>query len=308
MIATEKLGKRYGEKTVLSSVTLELPKEKIIAFIGGNGTGKSTLLSLITRTLPKSEGKVMVDGTELSDWNNRELAKKLSILRQANDLNIRLTIRELVAFGRFPYTRGRLNAEDEKQIDRALDYLRLKPLEHRYLDELSGGQRQMAFIAMIIAQDTEYIFLDEPLNNLDMRHSVQIMKVLRRLVTEAGKTVMVVIHDINFVVSHADYVIALKEGKVIAQGDTGTIIRPEVLKTSMTWISRSPKSMAAPSVFITAELCFFNLEKHHEKETALRFCIRSDTRSADRLQQAVRTGRKCGTGQAGYRNLADHHP
>lgn len=230
MIATEKLGKRYGEKTVLSSVTLELPKEKIIAFIGGNGTGKSTLLSLITRTLPKSEGKVMVDGTELSDWNNRELAKKLSILRQANDLNIRLTIRELVAFGRFPYTRGRLNAEDEKQIDRALDYLGLKPLEHRYLDELSGGQRQMAFIAMIIAQDTEYIFLDEPLNNLDMRHSVQIMKVLRRLVTEAGKTVMVVIHDINFVVSHADYVIALKEGKVIAQGDTGTIIRPEVLK------------------------------------------------------------------------------
>ena len=123
-----------------------------------------------------------------------------------------------------------MNAEDEKQIDRALDYLGLKPLEHRYLDELSGGQRQMAFIAMIIAQDTEYIFLDEPLNNLDMRHSVQIMKVLRRLVTEAGKTVMVVIHDINFVVSHADYVIALKEGKVIAQGDTGTIIRPDVLK------------------------------------------------------------------------------
>ena len=115
MIATEKLGKRYGEKTVLSGVTLELPKEKIIAFIGGNGTGKSTLLSLITRTLSKSEGKVMVDGTELSDWNNRELAKKLSILRQANDLNIRLTIRELVAFGRFPYTRGRLNAEDEKR-------------------------------------------------------------------------------------------------------------------------------------------------------------------------------------------------
>lgn len=230
MIATENLGKRYGEKAVLSNVTLELPKEKIIAFIGGNGTGKSTLLSLITRTLSKSEGKVMVDGTELSDWNNRELAKKLSILRQANDLNIRLTVRELVAFGRFPYTRGCLNAEDEKQIDRALDYLELKLLENRYLDELSGGQRQMAFIAMIIAQDTEYIFLDEPLNNLDMRHSVQIMKVLRRLVTEAGKTVMVVIHDINFVASHADYVIALKEGKVIAQGNTGIIIRPDVLK------------------------------------------------------------------------------
>ena len=112
----------------------------------------------------------------------------------------------------------------------ALDYLELKPLENRYLDELSGGQRQMAFIAMIIAQDTEYVFLDEPLNNLDMRHSVQIMKVLRRLVAEAGKTVMVVIHDINFVASHADYVIALKDGKIAGQGDTPAMIRPDVLK------------------------------------------------------------------------------
>lgn len=230
MIATEKLGKRYGDKTVLSDVTLMLPKGKIIAFIGGNGTGKSTLLSLMSRTLSKSEGKVMFEGVELASWNNRKLAQKLSILRQTNDLNIRLTVRELVAFGRFPYTRGRLNVEDEKQIDQALDYLELKSFENRYLDELSGGQRQMAFIAMIIAQNTEYIFLDEPLNNLDMRHSVQIMKVLRRLVTEAGKTVMVVIHDINFVVSHADYVIALKKGKIIAQGDIETMIRPDVLK------------------------------------------------------------------------------
>ena len=230
MIATENLGKRYGDKTVLSGITLILPKKKIIAFIGGNGTGKSTLLSLITRTLSKTEGKVTVGGLELAGWNNRELAKKLSILRQTNDLNIRLTVRELVGFGRFPHTRGRLNPEDERQIDTALDYLELKPLENRYLDELSGGQRQMAFIAMIIAQDTEYVFLDEPLNNLDMRHSVQIMKVLRRLVAEAGKTVMVVIHDINFVASHADYVIALKDGKIAGQGDTPAMIRPDVLK------------------------------------------------------------------------------
>lgn len=230
MIATDSLSKQYGEKTVLSDVTLELPRGKLVAFIGGNGAGKSTLLSLIARTLPRSAGKVIIDGTELADWNNRELAKKLSILRQTNDIDIRLTVRELVAFGRFPYTRGRLNATDERQIDNALACLGLKALQERYLDELSGGQRQMAFIAMIVAQDTEYIMLDEPLNNLDMRHSVQIMNVLRQLVRTAGKTVFVVIHDINFVAAHADYIIALKDGRIAAQGDVREIIRTDVLR------------------------------------------------------------------------------
>lgn len=230
MIATDSLSKQYGEKTVLSDVTLELPRGKLVAFIGGNGAGKSTLLSLIARTLPRSAGKVIIDGTELADWNNRELAKKLSILRQTNDIDIRLTVRELVAFGRFPYTRGRLNATDERQIDNALACLGLKALQERYLDELSGGQRQMAFIAMIVAQDTEYIMLDEPLNNLDMRHSVQIMNVLRQLVRTAGKTVFVVIHDINFVAAHADYIIALKDWRIAAQGDVREIIRTDVLR------------------------------------------------------------------------------
>ena len=230
MIATDSLSKQYGEKTVLSDITLELPRGKLVAFIGGNGAGKSTLLSLIARTLPRSAGKVIIDDIELADWNNRELAKKLSILRQTNDIDIRLTVRELVAFGRFPYTRGRLNATDERQIDNALACLGLKALQERYLDELSGGQRQMAFIAMIVAQDTEYIMLDEPLNNLDMRHSVQIMNVLRQLVRTAGKTVFVVIHDINFVAAHADYIIALKDGRIAAQGDVREIIRTDVLR------------------------------------------------------------------------------
>ena len=230
MIATDSLSKQYGGKTVLSDITLELPRGKLVAFIGGNGAGKSTLLSLIARTLPRSAGKVIIDDIELADWNNRELAKKLSILRQTNDIDIRLTVRELVAFGRFPYTRGRLDAGDERQIDNALACLGLKALQERYLDELSGGQRQMAFIAMIVAQDTEYIMLDEPLNNLDMRHSVHIMNVLRQLVETAGKTVFVVIHDNNFVAAHADHIIALKDGQIVAQGDVRDIIRTDVLR------------------------------------------------------------------------------
>lgn len=230
MIATKGIQKSYGEKKVVDNVTIELPKEKIIAFVGSNGAGKSTVLSIISRTLSKDFGEVYIDEVELKNWKTQMLAKKLSILKQTNHLNIRLTVKELVEFGRFPYSKGRLTKEDEKKVEEAIDYMELKELQDRYLDELSGGQRQMAFIAMVIAQDTEYIFLDEPLNNLDMRHSVQIMKVLKRLIEEKGKTIMVVIHDINFVSCYADHIVAMKNGQVICQGDTEEVIDENVLK------------------------------------------------------------------------------
>ena len=230
MIATKGIQKSYGEKKVVDNVTIELPKEKIIAFVGSNGAGKSTVLSIISRMLSKDLGEVYIDEVELKNWKTQVLAKKLSILKQTNHLNIRLTVKELVEFGRFPYSKGKLTKEDEKKVEEAIDYMELKELQDRYLDELSGGQRQMAFIAMVIAQDTEYIFLDEPLNNLDMRHSVQIMKVLKRLIKEKGKTIMVVIHDINFVSCYADHIVAMKNGQVICQGDTEEVIDENVLK------------------------------------------------------------------------------
>ncbi len=230
MIKVEQLTKKYGNKTVLDHVDLELPKQQLISFIGSNGAGKSTLISLISRILEKNEGSVFIDSKELGDWKNDELSKRLSILKQSNHLNIRLTVRELVGFGRFPHSKGKLTKEDEKYIDQAIDYLGLKEIENRYLDELSGGQRQMAYIAMVIAQDTEYVFLDEPLNNLDMHHSVIIMKVLKRMVEELGKTVMVVIHDINFVSCYADYIIALKNGKLLGHGSNKEMMTEEILK------------------------------------------------------------------------------
>lgn len=230
MIKVEQLTKKYGNKTVLDHVDLELPKQQLISFIGSNGAGKSTLISLISRILEKNEGSVFIDSKELGNWKNDELSKRLSILKQSNHLNIRLTVRELVGFGRFPHSKGKLTKEDEKFIDQAIDYLGLKDIENRYLDELSGGQRQMAYIAMVIAQDTEYVFLDEPLNNLDMHHSVMIMKVLKRMVEELGKTVMVVIHDINFVSCYADYIIALKNGKLLGHGSNKEMMTEEILK------------------------------------------------------------------------------
>src|SRR5699024_9849096 len=130
--------------------------------------------------------------------------KTISILKQSNAINVKLTVRELISFGRFPHSQGRMKEEDWEKVEEAIDYMELRDMQHKYLDELSGGQKQRAHIAMVIAQDTEYILLDEPLNNLDMRHSVQIMKTLRRLVDELNKTIIIVIHDINFASCYSD--------------------------------------------------------------------------------------------------------
>ncbi len=229
MIKSNHLIKNYGEKRVVDDVNLDLPKGKLIAFIGSNGAGKSTLISMLSRIITRTEGSVFVDEKEISQWESSDLSKRLSILKQSNHLNIRLTVRELVSFGRFPYSQGRITKEDEEQINKAISYLDLNEMENAYLDELSGGQRQMAYIAMIMAQNTEYVFLDEPLNNLDMKHSVQIMQVLRKMVDEMNKTIMVVIHDINFIANYADYIVAMKNGRVISEGRAEDMIKREVL-------------------------------------------------------------------------------
>ncbi|WP_166239620.1 ATP-binding cassette domain-containing protein [Paenibacillus turpanensis] len=230
MVEVKGVSKSYGNKAVVDQVSVSIQKGKITSFIGPNGAGKSTLLSIVSRLISADSGEVRIEGREIKDWKSDELAKKISILKQANHINIRLTVRDLVGFGRFPYSQGRLTKEDLKHVDEAIAYMELQDMQHKYLDQLSGGQRQRAFISMVIAQNTEYILLDEPLNNLDMKHSVQIMKVLRRMVTELGKTIVLVLHDINFASCYSDYIVALKDGKVVKEGSTDEIIATPVLK------------------------------------------------------------------------------
>ena len=230
MISIKGLSKSFGKKPVVENVTLQIQPKAITSFIGPNGAGKSTLLSMVSRLLDADTGEVFLDQTDVRKMKSNEFAKRVAILKQANHLNIRLTVRELVAFGRYPYSKGRLNAEDEKVIDQALEYMNLTDMQDKFLDELSGGQKQRAFISMVIAQDTEYILLDEPLNNLDMKHSVQIMKILRKLVDELGKTVVVVLHDINFASVYSDRIVALKDGRLVKDGPTHEIINSEALK------------------------------------------------------------------------------
>ncbi len=230
MVVVKGVSKKYDNKNVVEDVSVEIEKGTITSFIGPNGAGKSTLISMISRLIAKDCGLISIDDKDLSECKSEELAKKISILKQSNHLNIRLTVRDLVSFGRFPYSKGNLTKEDWVHVNQAIDYMELGDMQHKFLDQLSGGQRQRAFIAMVIAQDTEYVLLDEPLNNLDLKHSVQIMQVLRRLVDELGKTVVIVIHDINFASCYSDHIVALKDGKIVKKGTTPEIINREVLK------------------------------------------------------------------------------
>lgn len=229
MIELRNVSKIYDGIRVVDRVSLRIEKEKITSLIGPNGAGKSTLLAIMSRLIRKDEGEVYIDGRELAQWNNTELAKRISILRQSNNINLRLTIRELVSFGRFPYSQGRLTETDWHYVDQAIDYMQLTDIQHKYIHQLSGGQLQRAYIAMVIAQDTDYILLDEPLNNLDMKHAVEIMKILRSLVDNLGKTVVIVIHDINFASCYSDHIVAMSQGRIVKTGSTEEIIEKSVL-------------------------------------------------------------------------------
>lgn len=222
--------KCYNSKPVVDNVSLNIAQGRLTSFIGPNGAGKSTLLSIVTQLIERDRGTVRIDGVDIEAYDRKLLARKISLLKQSNNLSIRLTVRDLVCFGRFPYSRGRLTREDRQKVDEAISYLELNALADKYLDQLSGGERQRAFIAMIMAQNTDYILLDEPLNNLDMKHSVQIMKVLRRMVDQLGKTVVLVLHDINFASCYSDEIVALKHGRLVRHGAVNDMIDSTVLK------------------------------------------------------------------------------
>lgn len=230
MIEIKDVSKSYDKTVVVDGVSLKIPAGGITSIIGPNGAGKSTLLALISRLLPMNSGQVLVDGLNVTTTPGDALARKLSILRQDNHLGSRLTVHDLVTFGRYPYSKGRPTIEDLKHVRMALQYLNLESMSGRFLDELSGGQRQRAFVAMVLCQDTDYVLLDEPLNNLDMKHAAAMMKLLRRTADELGKTVVLVLHDVNFASCYSDYIVAMKDGKIAYRGNPSEIIRPDIMR------------------------------------------------------------------------------
>lgn len=208
------LTKKYDGKTVVDGVTFEIPKGKVLSLIGPNGAGKSTVMGIISRLIARDGGQVFFNGTDIVKWKSKDLSRRLAILTQNNAVQMKLTVRELVSFGRFPCSGNHRTEEDEEMIDKAIAYMELQEIQDQFIDELSGGQRQRAFIAMVIAQDTEYILLDEPTNNLDIYHAANMMKMVRRLCDELGKTVILVLHEINYAAFYSDCICAFVDGKI----------------------------------------------------------------------------------------------
>lgn len=230
MIQIENVSLSYRDVPILHDINLSLPKGGITALVGPNGAGKSTLFSLIARLQPLQSGRITIDGLAINTTSSRELAQRLAILRQDGAVASRLSVRELVSFGRFPHHQGRPNAGDLTLVDAALEQFELQPLADRFIDTLSGGQRQRAMVAMTFCQGTDYLLLDEPLNNLDMFHARQLMRSLRAIADEKQRTAIIVLHDINQAAAYADRIVALRDGRVIADGTPDTVLTEDNLE------------------------------------------------------------------------------
>nr|WP_298094074.1 ATP-binding cassette domain-containing protein [uncultured Shinella sp.] len=230
MIRINNVSFKHRATPILHDVSLDIAKGGVVALIGPNGAGKSTLLSLVARLQALQTGTISVDGLPVDTTPGRDLAKVLAILRQDTTVASRLRVRELVGFGRFPHGRGRLTGEDHAIVDAAIAQFDLTDLSDRFIETLSGGQRQRALVAMAFAQGTDYLLLDEPLNNLDMYYARALMRSLRAIADTGGKTVVIVLHDINQASAHADRIVAMKDGRIVADGAPAEILTSDRLE------------------------------------------------------------------------------
>jgi iron-siderophore transport system ATP-binding protein len=217
----------YGDGAdVVDGLDLVVPRERITAVVGANGCGKSTLLRALARLVRPRRGTVLLDGRAISELRSREVARRLGILPQAPLAPDGLTVEDLVARGRYPHQGlfRQWSQHDEAAVEEALAATATAALRHRPLDELSGGQRQRAWIAMALAQQTRLLLLDEPTTFLDLAHQVDVLELLDGLVADRGRTVVMVLHDINQACRYADHLVAIRDGRVHAAGAPGDVV------------------------------------------------------------------------------------
>lgn len=231
-LETKALDIAYADRLIVEGMNLSLPEGKITALVGANGSGKSTLLKTMARILKPQRGGVYLDGKSIHSQSTVEVARQLAILPQNPSAPEGLTVSELVSFGRFPHQRGfgSLTAKDKDAIRSALEVTGMAGFALRSLDELSGGQRQRAWIAMAIAQETDILFLDEPTTYLDMAHQLEVLKLLQKLNEEEGRTIVMVVHDLNHATRYAQHMVAIREGRVVAEGTPTEVVTPDVLR------------------------------------------------------------------------------
>lgn len=245
-IEVASLGVRIGSAQILDNLSLTFSEGEVTALLGHNGSGKSTLLKVLARQLPANAGQVALRDKPVSDMGSREFARQVGFLPQHPPATDGLTVRELVALGRYPWRGplGRYTTEDETLISQAIADTGLGRFQHRAVDTLSGGERQRAWIAMLLAQQTCCLLLDEPISALDVRHQVDTLRLVHKLAAERDLTVVVVLHDIDLAARFCDRLVALRAGQVIADGRPREIMDSAVLEqiygVSMGVMERAP--------------------------------------------------------------------
>lgn len=222
----------YEGNTIIEGMNVTIPKGKISIIIGGNGCGKSTLLKTISRINKPSKGDIFINGKNVKSIKEKEIAKEVAFLPQGPVCPSGLTVRQLVAYGRFPHQKmmGGLNSHDKEVIDWAIEQTGLKEFADREVENLSGGQRQRAWIAMALAQETEIIMLDEPTTYLDLSYQLEVLEILEKLNETKGTTVVIVLHEINNAFRFAHNIIGLKKGKIVCEGEPKDVITKETLR------------------------------------------------------------------------------
>jgi iron complex transport system ATP-binding protein len=230
-LATERLELGYDGVAVVRSLDVRLPPGRVTAIVGPNGCGKSTLLAGLARVHAPEGGVVLLDGRDVATMRPRDVARRIGLLPQQAEAPDGLTVRDLVRYGRHPH-QGLLrqwSPEDAAAVQRALVAADLLDLADRPLDTLSGGQRQRAWIAMVVAQETAVVLLDEPTSALDLGHQLEVLDLVRELAAQ-GRTVVLVLHDLSTACRHADHLVAMRDGRVVAEGPPGDVVTTELVR------------------------------------------------------------------------------
>ncbi|MCG7408071.1 ABC transporter ATP-binding protein [Paenibacillus sp. ACRRX] len=232
VLQTQSLTLSYGDTNIIEDLSVQIPEGKITVLIGSNGCGKSTLLRSLARLMKPNQGSVLLDGRDIHQSATKEVARKMAILPQGPVAPEGLTVHQLVKQGRYPYQTWlkQWSEEDEKLVSYALKVTNMEPFADRSVDALSGGQRQRAWIAMTLAQNTDIILLDEPTTYLDMSHQIEILDLLYELNRKEGRTIAMVLHDLNLACRYADHIIAVRDKGIYNQGAPESILTPQLVK------------------------------------------------------------------------------
>ncbi|MBP3088810.1 ABC transporter ATP-binding protein [Corynebacterium sp. sy017] len=231
-ISARGISSGYGKEKIINTLDVDIPRGAVTTVIGPNGCGKSTLLRTLSRLLPTTSGTIALDGTDISTLSRKEIAKTLSVLPQSPLAPEGLLVSDLVSRGRHPHQSWyrQWNKEDQQAVTEALRLTNTDHLAERTVDSLSGGQRQRVWISLVLAQNTDLVFLDEPTTYLDLAHSIEILELVGRLRSQEQKTIVMVLHDLNLAIRYSDHLIVMKDGQIITTGTPAHVITSGLLK------------------------------------------------------------------------------